>query len=173
VTRLKVVLYHLYARLPPKARRLIVRTIAPSYTVGAMCFIERSDGALLLVRHSYRQRWGVPGGLLERGEAMEDAARREAMEEVGLRIELASVPAVVVDPAPQRVDTIFRCRLAPGVDPASARPASPEIVEFRWFAQDHLPELQFETASALVELGRREIEAGRPPLPDPVWPDFD
>ena len=33
----------------------------PNYTVGAMCIVERDDGAILFVRHSYRRRWGVPG----------------------------------------------------------------------------------------------------------------
>ncbi|MCB1005018.1 MAG: hypothetical protein KDB35_12620 [Acidimicrobiales bacterium] len=57
-----------YQRLPTLGRRWVVRTIAPSYTVGAMCVIERRDGAVLLIRHSYRSRWGVPGGLLNRRE---------------------------------------------------------------------------------------------------------
>ncbi|MGH9275104.1 MAG: NUDIX domain-containing protein, partial [Acidimicrobiales bacterium] len=81
-----------YRRLPVWARRRVVRTIAPGYTVGAMCFIERDDGAMLLVRLSYRQSWGVPGGLLKRGEVPADAARREVREEVGLEIELVGEP---------------------------------------------------------------------------------
>src|SRR5690606_9648623 len=97
--------------------RRIVRAVSPSFTVGAMCFIERPDGALLLVRHSYRDRWGVPGGLLQRGEDVEEGARREVREEVGLEVELLGEPAVVVDAAPQRVDVVFRARPAIDVDP--------------------------------------------------------
>jgi 8-oxo-dGTP diphosphatase len=143
-----------YRRLPVWARRRVVRTIAPGYTVGAVCFIERDDGALLLVQLTYRRRWGVPGGLLKRGEEPADAARREVLEEVGLRVDLVGEPAVVVDAEAQRVDLIYRARPAQGEDPATARARSPEIVEARWFAADALPELQHEASGALVALAR-------------------
>lgn len=146
-----------YRRLPVRARRRVVRTIAPAYTVGSMCFIERLDGRLLLVRLSYRNSWGVPGGLLKRGETPAEAAHREVQEEVSLRIELVGEPAVVVDEDAQRVDVVFRARPAPGDDPAAAVASSPEIVELGWFPTDDLPDLQFETSNALVALARRTV----------------
>ena len=33
--------------------------------------------------------WSIPGGLLETGEKLEDAVRRETLEETGLRVEIA------------------------------------------------------------------------------------
>lgn len=159
-----------YRRLPVGLRRRAVRAISPSFTVGAMCFIERADGALLLVRHSYRDRWGVPGGLLQKGEDAEDGARREVREEVGLAVELLGEPAVVVDADPQRVDVIFRARPVAGTGTDPDVGASAEIVDARWFAPDALPELQFETAGALVALARIAAGAGQRPLPEPVWP---
>ena len=75
-----------YRRLPVLGRRWVVRTIAPSFTVGAMAIIERPDGAVLLVRHSYRKRWGVPGGLMKRREHPEVGLRREVQEEVGVEV---------------------------------------------------------------------------------------
>jgi 8-oxo-dGTP pyrophosphatase MutT (NUDIX family) len=155
-----------FRRLPVRARRQVVRTIAPGYTVGAVCFIERADGALLLVRLSYRERWGVPGGLLQRGEAPEDAARREVREEVGLEVTLVGEPAVVVEAEPRRVDVIFRARPSTGQDPATAVPSSPEITEVRWFPADALPELQHETASALIALARSSRSPQAVPLPE-------
>lgn len=149
-------LLQLFRRLPVSARRRVVRTVSPSFTVGSMCFIERADGDLLLVQHSYRRRWGVPGGLLERGEDPADAAIREVREEVGLDVVLLGEPAVVVDPIPQRVDIVYRARLAPGCDPDRAEPRSPEIVALAWFAPRDLPELQHETASAFVVLARAQ-----------------
>ncbi|WCO65281.1 NUDIX hydrolase [Iamia majanohamensis] len=147
-------LLRLFQQLPTPARRRVVRTISPSFTVGSMCFIERADGALLLVEHVYRRRWGVPGGLLERREDPADAALREVREEVGLDVVLVGEPAVVVDPVPQRVDVVYRARVAPGCDPDAAAPRSPEIRSLRWFPPRDLPELQHETAGALVALGR-------------------
>lgn len=162
-----------FAKLPRPVRRRVVRLLSPSFTVGAMCFIERDDGALLLVRHVYRERWGVPGGLLERGEAAPDGAVREVHEEVGIRIELLGEPAVVVDAHPQRVDVIFRARPLDAREVLDAvKPHSPEIVDARWFAPDALPELQFETADALVTLARAATSPVDRRLPDPVWPDL-
>jgi ADP-ribose pyrophosphatase YjhB (NUDIX family) len=161
--RVTGLLLRLYRRLPTLGRRWVVRTIAPSYTVGAMAIIEREDGSVLLVRHTYRKRWGVPGGLLKRGEHPEVALHREVLEEVGLEVDLLGEPAVVVDPDPQRVDLVFRGRLR---DPdAEPNPRSPEILEARWFAPDGLPELQFETTGALMGLARASRSPQSPPLP--------
>src|SRR5690606_38713567 len=84
----------------------------------------------------------------------------EVMEEVGIEITLEGEPAVVVVQEARRVDVVYRARPAPGMDPADARPCSPEIVEARWFPPDALPELQHETSGALVALARAST---RPP----------
>jgi ADP-ribose pyrophosphatase YjhB (NUDIX family) len=151
--RLTTVLLGVYRRLPVWWRRRIVRTLSPSFTVGAMVFVERDDGAMLFVQHTYRERWGVPGGLLEKGEEPRDAAVREVFEETGLRVVLVGEPAVVVDAEPQRVDVLFRARLA---DPEAeaAGVSSPEIRAVQWFPADGFPELQYETAHAMVALAR-------------------
>ena len=147
----------IYRRLPVKARRRVVRTIAPAYTVGAICVIGRDDRSVLLVRLTYRNSWGLPGGLLKRGEAPEEAALREVKEESTLDVELLGDPAVVVDPTARRVDVVFQAGLPPGVDPRDAVASSPEIVEVGWFAEDQLPDLQHEASSAMVALARRRV----------------
>jgi 8-oxo-dGTP diphosphatase len=110
----------------------------------------------------YRNGWGLPGGLIKRNEEVADCARREVREEVGLPIELAGPPAVVVDARPQRVDVVFRARPAAGADPAAVAPRSPEIREVRWVDPGDLPALQHETVSGLRALassfaGRGEV----------------
>ncbi len=166
VERIHVLLLRVYRRLPVLARRWVVRLLAPSFTVGAICHIERADGRVLLIRQTYRNHWGVPGGLLKRRESPADAARREVREEVGLDIELLGEPAVVIDPVPQRVDLVFRARPAPGADADAVAPRSPEIAEVRWFPGDALPELQHEATTALVTLAR----SSRAPQAVPMTP---
>ena len=144
-------LLKVFKRLPRKVRLAIVHTIAPSFTVGSICVIERADDHVLLVRHSYRERWGFPGGLLARGESPPDAARREAREECVVDIEVVGEPAVVVDPDARRVDVIFRCRMSDGQEP---RAVPPEVTDVAWFPIAALPELQHEAAEALVALAR-------------------
>lgn len=151
----------LFRRLPTRLRRFVVRRSTPSFSVGAICVIQRDDGAILLVRLSYRARWGFPGGLLKWSEHPMEAARREALEETGLDIEVIAAPAVVVAPEPRRVDVVYRCRVSEGCDPGSVRPESPEVVETRWFRPDDLPELQHEASQALMALGRSDAQLAR------------
>ena len=42
---------------------------------------------VLLVRHSYRGGWFLPGGTPEAGESLEATARREVREETGVRVD--------------------------------------------------------------------------------------
>jgi len=160
-----------WRHVPRRVRRWVVRVAAPSFTVGAACVVERADGQILLVRLTYRDGWGLPGGLIKRREDVADCARREVGEEVGLAVELLGAPAVVVDARPQRIDVVFRARPAAGSDPTSAAPRSPEIREARWFAADELPVLQHEAVSALMALASSAlgdpapVRAGSGPIP--------
>ena len=45
------------------------------------------DGQIVLVRHTYQPGWFIPGGGVKRGETLEEAARREAWEELGATLE--------------------------------------------------------------------------------------
>ena len=144
---------------------MAVRRVTPSFTVGAMCVIERQDGRVLLIRHLYRKRWGVPGGLLQRQESATDAARREVFEEVGLDVELLGEPIVNVDARPRRVDIVFRARPVEDENADGARPCSVEVIEVRWFDPTDLPELQFETAQAIQALARARYAPPARPLP--------
>jgi 8-oxo-dGTP diphosphatase len=154
VAHLHRVLLRIYRRLPTFARRAVVRRLAPQFTVGAICLIERPDGKVLLIRQSYRNHWGLPGGLLRRHESPEDAALREIAEEIGLPIELTSEPVVVLDADPRRIDIVFRARPSAGADLTSAQPKSPEIMEVAWFSPTELPRLQHETGQAVQALAR-------------------
>jgi 8-oxo-dGTP diphosphatase len=65
--------------------------------VGVGVLIEK-DGKYLLIRRAAdpdKGMWSVPGGLVEVGETVKDAAVREAMEETGLRVELVERLGVV------------------------------------------------------------------------------
>lgn len=63
-------------------RRLI--GTRPLILVGAGVLIFDSQDRLLLLRRNDNGKWAVPGGMMEPGESLEDTARRETFEEVGL-----------------------------------------------------------------------------------------
>lgn len=152
--RLQRLGFRTWRRLPLPVRLFVVRRATPSFYVGAICVIERSDGAMLLIRNSYRRGWGFPGGFLKRGETPDDAARRETREEVGVDVVLDPKPKVVVDAGMRRVDVIYTGQAVEGGEADDPRPRSPEILEARWFPATELPDLQAEAVSALIELGR-------------------
>ena len=49
--------------------------------------VYRDDGKILLVRGRFsRQKWALPGGGVKHNESYEQAAVREVLEEIGLKI---------------------------------------------------------------------------------------
>ncbi len=128
-----------FRALPEGVRQRAVRAVSPSYTLGSQARIERDDGRILLVKASYRWRWGLPGGLLDHGEAPPHAAVRETREETGLAIELVSDPLVIVETTLQRINFIYDAVPAPGADPDAITPQAQEILELGWFKTDELP----------------------------------
>ena len=57
----------------------------PIILVRPSIIIINKAGEILLVRYK-DNTWGVPGGLMELGESVEECAKREVEEEVGLKL---------------------------------------------------------------------------------------
>jgi 8-oxo-dGTP diphosphatase len=59
--------------------------------VGVGALIHDAEGRILLIRRKFepnKGKWSLPGGLLETGETLETAGRREVREELGVEIEV-------------------------------------------------------------------------------------
>ena len=70
-------------------------------SVSAMVWRNRE---ILLMRRSDNGHWGLPGGFVELGESVANAARREVVEETGWSVEIGQLIGVYSDPATQVVD---------------------------------------------------------------------
>lgn len=157
--RLRGVAYQAFYRLPHSARRRIVRLIVPKYLVGAVAIIRDAEaaepGRLLLLRQPPSGRgWGLPAGLLKKGEPPAVGAARELAEESGVVIDPAeltpAVPNAIVH-TKGWVDTIFM-----GAVPASTTTLvvdGGEVLEAAWFPLDDLPRLTPNTAIVLGVYG--------------------
>ncbi len=66
----------------------------PLLGVGALIFTRSGRrGPILLIERGgepLKGYWSLPGGLVETGELLEDAVRREILEETGLRVQPVS-----------------------------------------------------------------------------------
>jgi 8-oxo-dGTP diphosphatase len=62
--------------------------------------VDRPDRPIILIeRLNPPYGWAIPGGFMDYGEPAETTARREAMEEIGLEVELVELLNVYSDPA--------------------------------------------------------------------------
>jgi len=118
----------------PETPKLMVDVVIPS---------ER--GVVLIRRASepFAGQWALPGGFVELGETVEEAAAREAAEETGLAVEVARLIGVYSeperDPRGHNVSVAFLVRvlsgeLAAATDASEVSVLDPSSVEL---AFDH------------------------------------
>lgn len=57
-----------------------------NFSVSAACVVINSDSEILLIQRDDNKEWQIPGGVVELGEAPDEAAIRETLEETGYTI---------------------------------------------------------------------------------------
>jgi len=114
---------------------------------------------LLLMQRSDNAHWGLPGGYVELGESVAEAAVREVFEETGVRVAIGRLVGVYSDPASmvieyageRRVHAVNLCFEAEPVGATGAPTTPDEALASGYFALDALPE-------PLVPIHRVRIE---------------
>src|ERR1700733_1749376 len=129
----------------------------PLVGVGAI-IIERDQVVLVKRgRAPLLGEWSIPGGMLEVGETLREAAVREVLEETGLQVEAGELLGVfdrIVKDSEQRtlyhyVLIDFLCRRISG-EPVAAYDAA----EARWFKRDEISEIALaEDTARVINLG--------------------
>ncbi|QRX92262.1 NUDIX domain-containing protein [Streptomyces noursei] len=76
------------------------RMATPRMAAGALFFDDQ--GQVLLVKPSYKPKWEIPGGYIERGESPLAACRREVEEELGITPTIGAL--LVIDWAPSEAE---------------------------------------------------------------------
>ncbi len=99
----------------------------------------------------FRAYWALPGGFVEEGEQVVEAAPRELAEETGLQVGELRLLGVYDtpgrDPRGWTVSVVYLARVQSEATVVGADDAS----DARWFAADGLPELAFDHALILAD----------------------
>ncbi len=134
-------------------------------SVSAVVWEGDPGGAVLLMQRSDNGHWGLPGGYVEIGESVADAAAREVYEETGVHVSVGRLIGVYSDPARQviaypdgrRVHAVNLCfEACPTGSGAATTPH--ETLATGYFAPAALP----EPLIPIHELRIRDALAGAP-----------
>ena len=118
------------------------------------------DGeSVLLVRRAnepFQGWWSLPGGVVETGEFLKDAVRREMREETGLDVEPLKIVEVFesIRATHHFVVIDFLCHVTGGVVCAGSDAAGAE-----WFPVGNLPEMLTAGAADVISKALREASA--------------
>jgi 8-oxo-dGTP pyrophosphatase MutT (NUDIX family) len=139
-----IVLAAIIARVPRSNKKLarpapMTEDRAMELTMGVKVVLERPDGWVLLERLSYAPGWHLPGGGVEAGETVYDAARREVQEECGLVVPDLTLLGVLYHPQEGRDDHVVVLRGPVGQE-APARADGVEALEVCWTGPNQLPQ---------------------------------
>lgn len=119
------------------------------------------DGEVLLVKRKHepgKGLWSIPGGLVELGERLRDAVKREILEETGMEVEVGELLDVVDNIVRDEEGRVrFHYVLVDFLaEPLGGSPAaSGDAEEARWFKRDEIKpgELTKTAARLLRKIG--------------------
>lgn len=115
--------------------------------------IELEDGIVLIERKNPPHGWAIPGGFVDYSESLEDAAKREALEETSLDVRLKAQLHAYSDPQRDpRFHTVSVVFVAEAVGTPEAKDDAANIGVF---TEKNLPkDLAFDHARILKDYFR-------------------
>jgi 8-oxo-dGTP diphosphatase len=129
--------------------------------LAADCVVLDARGRLLLVRRKFppfKGQYALPGGFVEIGETVQDACRRELMEETGVRAGKLQLLGVYSDPSRDprghTCSAVFITRVRSATAKAGDDAAAAEWIE-DWSKLD----LAFDHAKILADARRLLLKA--------------
>ena len=134
----------------------------PILMVGAAILILDTQGRLLMMKRSDSGCWGLPGGATEPGEVIEDAAKRETLEETSIKIGEMSLFGVFSGPElyykyPNGDEVYNVTIIYVSCDWHGEVKLNDEHTEWRWFASSEIPENVSPPIRPVIEQFKRSF----------------
>lgn len=107
----------------------------PKHIVSAATIVINEDNELLLIRGP-RRGWEMPGGQVEEGESLKEAAIRETKEETGIEIEVIKFCGIFQNVSKSICNTLFLAKPVGG-----ELTTSPESLEVGYYPIDRALEM--------------------------------
>ena len=134
----------------------------PAVTTDVVLFsLQADDLRLLLIKRKnapFKGKWALPGGFLDMDEDLESGARRELLEETGIKPEyleqLATFGAPNRDPRERVVSVAYFGVLQ---SKSTAVSGSSDALEAAWFSAWELPPLAFDHEEIVTRAKERLI----------------
>jgi ADP-ribose pyrophosphatase YjhB (NUDIX family) len=133
--------------------------------VGVGAVVVDGDRALIVQRggEPLKGQWSIPGGVVELGETLRQAAAREALEETGLVVEVGEVLEVFDSIVPDATGKTqyhyvlidFLCSVIVG----DLRPGS-DAADVRWITREELQSFHMQESAKKVVLKGLEKQGG-------------
>ena len=117
--------------------------------VSTVCVVAR-EGEVLFIKRGNEPGyglWSLPGGYVDRGEVVEEAAVREVLEETGLEVEVGGLLGVFSEAGRPVILVAYEAHECGGI-----LAAGPEALDLGFFATDALPPIAFPRDTHLLEL---------------------
>jgi ADP-ribose pyrophosphatase YjhB (NUDIX family) len=111
------------------------------------------EGQLLLGRRNHEPgmgQWSFFGGYVDRGEQLEEAARREVREETGQAVHIGPLIGVYSTQGEPNVLIAYQADLLTKPEGGILTPPSDEISELAFFSLEELPTLAFSIDSTIL-----------------------
>ncbi|MEU3400811.1 NUDIX hydrolase [Streptomyces filamentosus] len=99
------------------------------YALGATCVTFNDVGHVLITRRRSPERWELPGGLVDPGEAFHDAAARETYEETGVHVKVHGLVGIYQHPSRGILAGIFIATAVSGEPRPTAESSTAEWTE--------------------------------------------
>jgi ADP-ribose pyrophosphatase YjhB (NUDIX family) len=126
-------------------------SLVPSVNV----VVTDEDGNVLVIQRSDNGNWAIPGGAIDLGESLTQAAIRETREETGITCEVTGIVGIYTDPkhvvlytsngeARQEFSIVLTARAVDG-----GPTPSDESSQVRWVTRDELAEYPMDRSMRL------------------------